>query len=235
MLVLFDIDGTLLLSQHAGVHGMHDATRELYGDTFTFDGVEVAGRIDPQIWHDVALANGIDDPDAHHDRFRASYAEHLARRLEANNAVVVLPGVAPLLEELGAVDGLTLGLLTGNYPETGRMKIAAAGLVADDFPVAAWGSDGLDRRDLPVVAMERYRSHVSEPIEPEQVVIIGDTPHDIDCARAAGCRVLAVATGPAYSLAELEEHGPDRAVADLTATDDLVAWILSPELTIGSA
>lgn len=235
MLVLFDIDGTLLLTDGAGSKAMLEAGRRLVGDHFSFDGVDIAGRIDPVIWADAAAANGVRDAEEQHAAFRAEYAAILADRLEVDPTALALPGVRALVDRLKAAEGVTLGLLTGNYPETGRLKIAAAGLVADDFPVAAWGSDGLDRRDLPVVAMERYRSYVSEPIEPEQVVIIGDTPHDIDCARAAGCRVLAVATGPAYSLAELEEHGPDRAVADLTATADLVAWILSPNATVGFA
>ncbi len=227
MLVLFDIDGTLLLSQHAGVHGMHDATRELYGETFTFDGVEVAGRIDPQIWHDVALANGIDDPTAHHDRFRASYAEHLARRLKANNTVVVLPGVAPLLEELGAVDGLTLGLLTGNYRETGLLKIKAAGLDPEIFAVAAWGSDGRTLQDLPGVAIDRHATITGSRLTPDQVVIIGDTPHDVACARANGCWALAVATGPT-PRENLVASEPDLMVEDLSSTPEIVSWILNP-------
>ena len=227
MLVLFDIDGTLLLSQHAGVNGMHDATRALYGEKFTFDGVEVAGRIDPQIWHDLALANGIDDPAAHHDRFRACYAEHLARRLEKNNTVEVLPGVAPLLEELGVIDGLTLGLLTGNYPETGRLKIEAAGLDPEIFEVAAWGCDGRTRHDLPAVAIDRHATNSGIRLAPDQVVIIGDTPHDVACARAHGCWVLAVATGPTprETLAASE---PDLMVDDLSTTPEIVSWILNP-------
>ncbi len=227
MLVLFDIDGTLLLSQHAGVHGMHDAAHALYGEKFTFDGVEVAGRIDPQIWHDVARANGIDDPDVHHDRFRACYAEHLARRLETNNTVVLLPGVAPLLEALGTVDGLTLGLLTGNYPETGRLKIEAAGLDPEVFVVAAWGCDGRTRHDLPGVAIDRHATITGIRLTPDQVVIIGDTPHDVACARTNGCWALAVATGPT-PRENLVASEPDLMVEDLSTTPEIVSWILNP-------
>ena len=146
MLILFDLDGTLLLTQHVGAQCMHDATRELYGEAFTFDGVEIAGRIDPQIWREVALANGIEDPDAEHERFRATYAAHLARRLERDNTATLLPGVAQLVEALGSINGLTRGLLTGNYPETGRLKIEAAGLDPGVFEIAVWGCDGPSRR-----------------------------------------------------------------------------------------
>ena len=225
ILVLFDIDGTLLLSQHAGAQSMHDATRELYGDAFTFDGVEIAGRIDPQIWHDLALANGIDDPLEHHDRFREVYARHLARRLAAANTVRVLPGVAALLEALGSVEGVTRGLLTGNYPETGRLKIEAAGLDPAIFEVAAWGCDGRSRRDLPGVALDRHAAATGARLAPGQVVIIGDTRHDVDCARANGCRSLAVATGSS-SRDELVASEADLAVDDLSHTQEIVSWIL---------
>ncbi len=225
MLVLFDIDGTLLLTQHVGTRSMHDAARELLGEGFSFVGVEVAGRIDPAIWADVARANGISDPEAHHDRFRAAYARHLRRRLAEMNTVTLLPGVTDLLESLRRLEGLTLGLLTGNYPETGRLKIEAAGLAPSIFEVSAWGSDGRTRRDLAVVALDRQRRRALRPLQPGEVVIVGDTPHDVDCARAAACRALAVATG-SYGRAALESAGADLVVDDLTDTSEIVRWIL---------
>jgi phosphoglycolate phosphatase len=225
MLILFDIDGTLLLTQHVGAQCMHDASRELYGEAFTFDGVEIAGRIDPQIWRDVARANGIDDPDAHHARFRAVYAEHLARRLERHNTATVLPGVVELIEALGSIDGVTRGLLTGNYPETGRLKIEAAGLDPSVFEVAVWGCDGQSRRDLPGVALDRHEAATGTRLNPGQVVIIGDTPHDVDCARAHGCVVLAVATGPT-PRDMLSASEPDLLADDLSQTQEIVSWIM---------
>ena len=225
MLILFDIDGTLLLTQRAGTRSMCAAAREMFGDAFTFDGVDIAGRIDPLIWADVARANGIDEPEAHHDRFRATYVEHLARWLAADNTVLLLPGVVELLEALRGVEAVTLGLLTGNYPETGLLKIEAAGLDAAIFPVTAWGCDGRSRRDLPAVAMARHRDLTGVEVRPEGVVIIGDTPHDVDCARAHGCRALAVATGP-YSRETLRDAGPDLLVDDLSGTGAIVDWIM---------
>ncbi len=224
MLVLFDIDGTLLLTQHAGMRSMHAAARELFGDTFTLEGVEVAGRIDPLIWADLARINGIDDHAVHHDRFRAGYARHLARRLAENNTAVLLPGVPQLLEALGRLEHVTLGLLTGNYPETGTLKIEAAGLDPAGFAVAAWGSDGGSRRELPQRAMTRYHQRTGRRLKGHEVTVIGDTPHDVDCARAHGCRVIAVATG-SFSRETLAEHEPDLLVEDLSATGEIVDWI----------
>ncbi|MHC4218353.1 MAG: HAD hydrolase-like protein, partial [Planctomycetota bacterium] len=195
MLVLFDIDGTLLLSHSAGSQSMLDAARELFGDEITLDGVEIAGRMDPLIWEQVARNNGLPDPGAHHDRFRETYHRHLAQRLSGGHRVTLLPGLRELIDTLDGLDGMTVGLLTGNYPETGRLKIEAAGLDPDLFPVAAWGSDARDRSELPALAMTQYLQRVGRPVEPHEVVVIGDTPHDIDCARTQGCRCIAVATG----------------------------------------
>ena len=225
MLVLFDIDGTLLVSQHAGTRAMLTAAREMFGEEFTYDGVEIAGRIDPLIWAAVAAANGIRDAEAQHDKFRASYAHHLARRLATHDTVTLCPGVGALLDRLGSVDRLTLGLLTGNYRETGLLKIEAAGLDPALFPVAAWGCDGSSRRDLPAVAMARHADATGRSLTPEQVVIIGDTPHDVDCARNHGCRALAVATGPCSSE-KLRESEPDLVVEDLSNTAAIVEWLL---------
>ena len=225
MLVLFDIDGTLLVTQRAGSRSMHDAAREMFGESFTFDGVEIAGRIDPLIWNEAARANGIADPEAHHGRFRAAYARHLARRLSTDPTTAPLPGVEPLLAALGGVEDLFLGLLTGNYPETGRLKIEAAGLEPDIFRVAAWGSDGRSRRELAAVAMGRWAEAGVRAPRPDRMVIIGDTPHDVDCARAHGARSLAVATGP-YSQEDLAGCGADLVVEDLSQTDAIVSWIL---------
>jgi phosphoglycolate phosphatase-like HAD superfamily hydrolase len=225
MLVLFDIDGTLLLSHGAGTRSMLEAARELFGDHVTLDGVEIAGCLDPRIWDAVARINGVRDPAAHHDRFRAAYARRLSARLAAGHRVELMPGVRELLDALGGVDDLTLGLLTGNYPETGRLKIQAAGLDPDLFTVAAWGSDGETRTDLPALAMRRYRQQTGRPVELHEVVVIGDTPHDIACARAHGCRCLAVATGT-FTRDELAEHEADLLVDDLTGTEAILDWIV---------
>ncbi|MHC4947282.1 MAG: HAD family hydrolase [Planctomycetota bacterium] len=222
MLVLFDIDGTLLLTRRAGLLAMRDAARELFGADFTFDGIDTAGRLDPLIWAEAAAANGVDDAAAQHDRFRATYARRLEARLDDDPTAELLPGVADLVATLGAVDGVTLGLLTGNYPETGRLKISSAGLDPDVFEVAAWGVDGGHRRDLPPVAVERYRRHVGDP--PRSIVIIGDTPHDVDCAHANDCLSIAVATGR-FERAELEACAPDLTLDDLAEHETVAAWI----------
>jgi len=224
-LVLFDIDGTLLLSQRAGAIAMMEAARRLHGRDIVTEGLEFAGCLDNQIWASLAARNRIPAADARHAQFRSLYAILLKELLDSRAMARALPGVLPLLAGLAADARFTVGLLTGNYPETGRMKLQAAGIDPKIFPVAAWGDDGQVRRDLPRVAMRRYQELRGRPAEPCRIVIVGDTPHDIDCARAAGCRALAVATGPSYSLDALLSHKPDIAFSDLTDTDEVLSWL----------
>ena len=107
------------------------------------------------------------------------------------------------------------------------MKIEAAGLDLDSFAVTVWGVDGAHRRELAVVAMEQYSTQTGQSIEPHDVLIIGDTVHDIDCAKANGCRSLAVATGVG-SAEELAAKEPDLLVDDLSDTSSILAWVLKP-------
>lgn len=229
MLILFDIDGTLLLTEGAGIAAMMDAGRELFGSHFTRDGVQFSGRLDTLIWNDLAKLNRIDNHDHHHDTFRAAYGKHLSRRLQENPTAMSLPGVTELVHRLAALDHLSIGLLTGNYPETGRLKIKAAGLDPDIFTVAAWGCDGATRRDLPPVALQRHHQRTGRKVSPQQTVIIGDTPHDIDCAKAHGCRSIGVATG-AFTVDVLRKSGADLAVTNLADVASIIQWLESPQL-----
>ncbi|HWB19258.1 MAG TPA: HAD family hydrolase [Phycisphaerales bacterium] len=228
MLVLFDIDGTILLTQGAGIKAMHDAGRELYGEHFSTDGIDFSGRLDPWIWGELARINNVKDAEAQHETFRAGYRKHLTRRLAERNTAKLLPGVRELVEHLNGCGEAAIGLLTGNYPETGRLKIQHAGLDPDVFTVGAWGIDGKKRSDLPPVAMQRHHERTGHLLEGERVVIIGDTPHDVDCAKAHGCRVIGVATGWT-KVDELKKCGADVAVPTLEGLEEIVAWILKRE------
>ncbi|HRP62106.1 MAG TPA: HAD family hydrolase [Phycisphaerales bacterium] len=231
MLILFDIDGTMLVTERAGIHAMRDAGRELFHPDFTVDGVEFSGRLDPVIYRDLAALNAIDDAEARHDEFRAAYGRHLGRLLGAGPVARALPGVAALIDRLRLHENITLGLLTGNYPETGTLKITRAGFDPSAFVVHAWGVDGATRRHLPRVAVERYTQLRGVGLPPESVIVIGDTPHDVDCARAHACRSLAVATG-LFSVDELLACGADHAVQDLSETEAVLGWLLQDQACV---
>ncbi len=226
MLVLFDIDGTLLQSQHAGMHAMVDAFEELHiGKTFSFDGIDIAGRLDTLIWHDMVRRHEVSDDAESHEVFRETYRRHLAKRLQENNTVKAFHGVVELVDRLVQEPNVELGLLTGNYPATGRLKVEFAGLSHDHFTVNAFAGEGATRRDLPPIALRRYREKHGRDIERERVVIIGDTPHDVDCAHHNGCLCLAVATGQ-FTAAQLRECKADHVVESLSPVEPIVRWLL---------
>jgi phosphoglycolate phosphatase-like HAD superfamily hydrolase len=204
---------------------MLDAGRDLYGERFTVDGVEFSGRLDTLIWRDLARINGVVDDDGEHERFRATYGARLAQRLQVTSTAKLLPGVQALVEQLIATDHAAIGLLTGNYPETGRLKIRSAGLDPDVFKVNAWGCEGGARRDLPPLAMQRHRQLTGRELAGEEVIIIGDTPHDVDCAKAHGCRSIGVATGM-FSVEVLRKSGADLALPTLSDTAAILRWML---------
>lgn len=237
MLVLFDVDGTLLLSRGASLRCFRAAALELFGREMKTDGMQTAGGLDPVIWRTLCAVNGIQAEEAarEHDRFRASYARILAAELAEGGVAYALPGVPELLDALGPgrappVTGasgppaVSIGLLTGNYPETGRLKLRAAGIDPDRFAVAAWGDEADRRPDLVPLGRERHTRRTGRTLPAEQVVIVGDTPHDVACAREHGCRSLAVATGGS-TRAQLESCGADLVVDDLSETAVLLDWL----------
>jgi phosphoglycolate phosphatase-like HAD superfamily hydrolase len=229
MLILFDIDATLLTTTRAGIQAMGHAGRAMFGAGFDEHRVEYSGRLDPLIIRELLTYHGLpSDAEAMH-RFREAYRQELTRLLADRSLASPCPGVLPLLAVLAETPGVTLGLLTGNFPETGAIKLRAAGIDPDGFPLAAWGCDSPHdppaRDHLPPVALQRYAAMFGRTIDPSRAVIIGDTPHDVSCARAHGLRSLAVATG-VFSVDQLGATGADRVVPSLVDTTDILTWLI---------
>lgn len=227
-LVLFDIDGTILLTDGAGKRAVHRALIEVFGTTGP-DSHRFDGKTDPQIVRELMRMAGHGDEhiDAHmaplFDRYLVYLEEELRLGVEG---VRLMPGVSDLLDALDALDGVILGLLTGNLEAGARAKLRSASVDPDRFVVGAYGSDHEARGELPAVAQRRVRERLGVDIAGGDVVVIGDTPADIHCGRSIGARAIAVATGH-YSVAELEEHAPAAVFSDLSATAEVVRAILS--------
>lgn len=224
MLILFDIDATLISTGGMGIRAMGDAGRALVGDGFTTERTEFAGRLDPLIIADLLRHNGLEPTPERMAAMRQGYREHLARRLRTeHDRCRALPGVLTLLDELERRQEPVLGLLTGNYADTGSMKLRACGIDPGRFRLAVWGDESPheppSRNHLPGVGKERYSTLVGRAAE--RVVVIGDTPHDVACARAHGCRAIGVATG-SFSIERLREAGADRVFKDLSATEEVL-------------
>ncbi|MBX3383091.1 MAG: HAD hydrolase-like protein [Phycisphaeraceae bacterium] len=231
MLLLFDIDATLLSTRGAGVAAMREAASRRFGVEFSTQGIEFAGRLDPLIIGDMLRRHGVDDTPQHHAAVRAEYARLMQERMAAPGAASALPGVHELLESVWAAAGAgrgVVGLLTGNYAETGRMKLHAAGIDSARFAVAAWGDDSPTdpptRDSLPAVAAARASRLSGREFRGRSIVIIGDTPHDVRAAKACGGRCLAVATG-SYSAGVLRAAGADVVVENLSNTQEIGAWL----------
>jgi phosphoglycolate phosphatase-like HAD superfamily hydrolase len=208
-LVLFDIDGTLVLTKGAGRRALGAALLRVYGTAGLIDGYDVRGKTDPRIVADLMGAAGL-APEAIHaglgDCFEC-YARGLVEEIGDGQCVTLLPGVADLVRRLDATEGVVLGLLTGNIEEGARIKLASTGLWPY-FRTGAFGSDDGDRRRLPALAARRAHALTGHAFRPEDVLVIGDTPLDIECARAFGAVAVAVATG-FHPYAELEAEKPD--------------------------
>jgi phosphoglycolate phosphatase len=218
-LVLFDIDATLISTSRSGIRAMRLAGRELYDPAFEVAAIEFDGNLDQRIIAAILRHVGREVTPAGIGAFRAAYARHLGAVL-ADRATIAtaLPGVMDLLERLARVQGLTLGLLTGNFPETGQMKLRACGIDPARFAVHVWADDATGqpptRDELPAVALRRWQGPA------ERTVVIGDTPHDVRCAKVNGCRSIAVATG-SYEAEALAGYEPCLTVEDLSDTDQI--------------
>lgn len=222
-LLLFDIDGTLLLSNGAGGRAMAQAGERLFGPSFSF-AVDTAGMLDPHIYRDLVTANGHLNMAGAHDGFRDAYIEILEAELQRTGSeAYALPGVADLLSTLQMLEGLTLGLLTGNYAPSAHLKLRAAAL-NHPFAITIFGDEAETRPGLVRVALQKYRALRGESLEPRQIVVIGDTPKDVDCAHANGCTAFGVATGR-YSAAELRAAGADFVVEDLLEPSALLSLV----------
>jgi phosphoglycolate phosphatase-like HAD superfamily hydrolase len=227
LLVLFDIDGTLILSGRAGVRGMNVAFKRIYGCDDALEGLPIAGRTDRAIVLDAMKRQGIDPTDDAVDALRDLYVECLREEIAKPNPghpSLVLPGVWPLLDALASRDDVTVALLTGNFRSGAGVKLSHFKLW-DRFGFGAFGDHHVDRRALVPIAMnEAARAGIG--IESaSSVIVIGDTPADVDCAKAHGARALAVATG-SYDRRALESSGADIACETLENVEELVDWMV---------
>ncbi len=231
--VLFDIDGTLIQTGGAGQRAFADTFRTLFHiDKISAD-VLFAGRSDRAIAEDLMTVHGIVADDGSWLRFVNAFVPRLVEVLpECQGAV--LPGVIELLDELEKSDQVLLGLLTGNIAEGARAKLSYYQLW-NRFAFGGFGDDWTDRNDIAAAALSAARSYSSQSqLEPqrnhdsesESVIVIGDTPADVQCARSIGAYAIAVCTGGA-SREQLQAEEPDLLLDDLTGFEVIIQQINS--------
>lgn len=217
-ILLFDIDGTLIDPAGEGAICLRRALEDVYGCSGPIETYDMAGKTDWQIITDLMRQAGLDEAEIELSRQAAfdAYARHV-EIAAPNLRMRLLPGVVDLLTQLLDDSRFLLGLVTGNVRAAVPHKLRAAGLDPGIFTFGSFGSEHLDRNQLPALALYRLEQQLAAPVALESALVIGDTPHDIACARHTGVRVLCVATGT-YSRQALAYHNPDFLLNDLADT-----------------
>lgn len=242
-LVLFDIDCTLIDAHGAGGRAIMRAIKDVYGVEGELGDYSLHGRTDPGIVRDLAELWGAADPEAVVGRYEgetqpqvvhdlaaqlgtpeeaidaladdciARYVELLAEEVAVGH-MELLPGIKELVTALAADRRAVLGLLTGNVEDGARIKLTPTGLYPL-FKVAAFGSDSAFRPELPAVAVRRAEELVGRRFEGKEIVVIGDTPADIECGASLGVKSIAVATGR-HTVDEMAAYSPDHLFSDFS-------------------
>ena len=217
-LILFDIDGTLVLTGGAGSRAMARAFREVFLVEDAFDGIAMPGRMDPHIVADAAARAGVALEAGLLSRFRERYIQCLTEEIaRPGPRKGVLPGVPILLRALHGRPDVFLALLTGNYTHAARIKLEYFDLWRY-FSCGAYGEEATERTKLVPIAIARARACGAPSAALDRAVVVGDTPLDVACAHAAGAAAVAVATG-GHSAGELSASGAEIVFEDLTDTD----------------
>jgi phosphoglycolate phosphatase len=222
-LILFDIDGTLFTGQGCGRAAVRQAMTEIFGTAGALDSYVFGGRTD---WATLITLLGPlgfsrSEIDAKLQPFSRAMGRCLAGVLP-QFSVSACPGSLELVQALRARPDCLLGILTGNVPDTVPIKLSAVGFDPDWFPIGAYGDESPDRADLPPIALRRVVERCGR--SPDRVVIVGDTPEDIRCARSIQARCIAVASGW-VPREELEQHAPAAALDSLANTEAVLTAI----------
>jgi phosphoglycolate phosphatase-like HAD superfamily hydrolase len=231
-LILFDIDGTLLWTDGAGRRAIQKALVDEMGTAGPIDGYRFDGKTDPQIVRELMELAGHPDSQSH-ERITAvcrRYVELLTAELaKPTQATRIYPGIKDLLAALEPYEAKSqaiVGLLTGNVEHGAALKLRSAGIDPARFAVGAFGSDSHARADLPAVAAERAAQRTGRRFTGADLVIVGDTPDDVACARPMRARTVGVATG-SYSTAALQAAGATHVFENLGDTGAVLDALLS--------
>ncbi|MCI0856290.1 MAG: HAD hydrolase-like protein [Chloroflexi bacterium] len=227
--ILFDVDHTLLYTGGAGGLAMARAFHQLHGIQNAFRNIEGTGRTDWSILKRGLQAHDLFDETADFNdtvaNFIDAYVDHLATTLREPPEGYVEPGIPELLDALAARDDVRLGLATGNFRRACLLKLEYYELNGH-LSEGGFGDDAEDRGDMVGRAIQRLASSPSAngdtPSKPDQIWIVGDTPRDVEAARANNVRCLAVATGDS-TVDELRAAGADVALKDLSNTEEVLS------------
>jgi len=226
-LVLFDIDGTLMLLDNVANNAFKAMARELFGVEASIFDVRCSGKTDSLIFEEVMLAKGVDSSEIQAKKNLAfdRYCFHFEKYLDNGDGYRIYPGIIPLLENLYNHASVHLGLLTGNIEFTAWKKLEKAGL-REYFSFGAFGNESKVRSELVGLALSRAREKFGITFRGKEIIIIGDSVHDVDCGKGYGALSIAVATG-FHTKEELLSARPDILFEDLGDYRTVIQAILS--------
>ena len=206
--VLFDIDGTLISTGGAGARSWRHAFEVLHGIPADIGKFTDAGMTDPTVARlTFKAAIGREPTPREVATVMAAYLDRIPYEVEHSEKYRVLDGAEELLRKLGLEKGVLLGITSGAVEAAAHIKLSRAGFNRY-FPFGGYGSDSGDRTELTNCALARGERLLGEKLDPKQVLVVGDTPKDLDAAHGAGCVAVGVATGH-YTREQLEEAGAD--------------------------
>ncbi|MFZ5806923.1 MAG: HAD hydrolase-like protein [Verrucomicrobiota bacterium] len=204
-LLLWDIDGTLISTAGAGICAFLKAASRLYGMEATIDGIPCAGRTDTKIAVDMLKKYGVEITEPNIQNLLQAYIEELPGELPRYQGKV-FPGVLEILRQSQQRGDIVTGLLTGNLARGAELKLSHY-KIWQYFSFGAFADDSANRNELGPIALKKAHAQYGIQFSPENVYIIGDTPHDIECAQAIHAHSIAVATG-GYKSEHLSPHNP---------------------------
>lgn len=223
-LLLFDIDGTLLLTGGAGKIAFERAYLELFGAGNVWGNTHPDGRTDPDLIDEISMrALGRQLNPDENTRLIDSYHTLFREAIQDMPNFRLMPGIPGILETLSGKRGMLLGIATGNFETAARIKLEKGGL-SRHFSFGGYASDSRDRFELTRIACERGLKKNGGPIPSERIFVIGDTIHDVRAAKKLGVRSVAVATGRT-TAEQLRKENPDYCFQDLTQADDFLQEI----------
>ena len=218
--LLWDLDGTLVHGKRYGVFKDYTVPmlEAVFGTAGSLRGMIVSGMTDLQIVEESLRGTGITRAhiSARKEDLLRCYMEEMKRATGNGNQIIeAMPGAHEVLQRIEEHPHYLSALLTGNIEPAAHLKVEITGLAQFFRLPGAFGDDSFDRRDLPALAAQRINEYLGADLQPEQFIVIGDTPNDIACARHFGARVLAVATGRVHSAEALAGCEPDAMLPDL--------------------
>ncbi len=224
--LLFDLDWTLIYTGGAGLRALNHAYEALFGLAEAAKGVVLDGKTDPAICREMIRVHK--EREAQESEVRLlceKYLEQLAIEVPKSPGFRILPGISEMLERLEGHPEVLLALGTGNLKRGAEIKLARPGFWKY-FPIGGFSDDSEQRPELLRAAVRRAQEHAGRSFSASEILVIGDTVHDIQAARAIGAAVLAVACGPT-KYEDLAAKNPDHIVHDLSDTQTILRILTS--------